>query len=385
MRVVQITRSLDPTRGIAYVAHHLAREFCAAGLPVVSLTWFPASPAVQPGIGECRTAPRLARLMRALRHPHLRLVCEVPLFTLWATLVARRLRQPGDVLLSHGDSLIGDVYVAHSCHRAAVAAKRAQGAWRWMLYPLHGFVLLREAWIFGRGRRPYLVAISRGVAREYQHYYGLPAERIFLIPNGVDRARYRPASDRVALRRELGLPGQERLLLFVANEFERKGLRLVIEGLAACRSGARPILLVVGADRPGAFRERARALGIEARVRFLGPRADLWRLYAACDLFVLLSNYEAFGLVGLEALAAGLPVVTTRVSGLEDYVRHEENGLFVDRDPGAFAAALERLLENEALLARLRANARPSSAGYDWRTIAQRYREAFGRILAEGT
>ena len=384
MRVVQISRSLDPTRGIAYVAHHLAREFSAAGLPVLSLTWFCGAAGAGGGIGECRTSPWLARLSGLLRNPRLRLAVEVPLFTLWASLTARRLRRRGDLLLSHGDSLIGDVYVAHSCHRAAIAAKRAAGERGWMFYPLHWFVLLREAWNFGRRRRPYLVAVSRGVGREYERHYGVPAERIFCISNGVDRARYRPAEDRAALRRELGLPEDERLLLFVGHEFARKGLRLVIEGLAICRPAARPILLVVGADRPGPYRERARALGVGERVRFLGLRSDLCRLYAACDLFALLSNYEAFGLVGLEALASGLPVVTTRVSGMEDYIRDGENGLLVERGARAFASALERLLDDPGLFARLKANARPSSAPYDWVRIAQQYREAFERILAEG-
>ncbi len=384
MRVVQITRSLDPTRGISYVAHHLARELSAAGLPVTSLTWSPSPAAAQGRMGECRTAPRLARLSARVSNPRLRLVFEVPVFTLWASLTARRLRRRGDVLLSHGDSLIGDVYVAHSCHRAAVAVKRRAGERGWVFFPLHWFVLLREAWNFGRGRRPYLVAISRGVAQEYAHYYGVPAERILFIPNGVDRARYRPAEDRAALRRELGLPEHERLLLFVGHEFARKGLRFIIEGMASCRSVAQPVLLVVGADRPGAYRDRARALGLGDRVRFLGPRSDLWRLYGACDLFVFLSNYESCPLVGLEALASGLPILTTRVNGMEDFVRDGENGLFVERDGQAFARALERLLDDEVLFAHLQANARPSSEPYDWPRVAQQYREAFERILAEG-
>jgi len=76
--------------------------------------------------------------------------------------------------------------------------------------------------------------------------------------------------------------------------------------------------------------------------------------------------------------------VTTRVSGMEDYIRDGENGLLVERGARAFASALERLLDDPGLFARLKANARPSSAPYDWVRIAQQYREAFERILAEG-
>jgi UDP-glucose:(heptosyl)LPS alpha-1,3-glucosyltransferase len=220
------------------------------------------------------------------------------------------------------------------------------------------------------------------VGEEYRRYYRFPEDRILFIPNGVDRERYRPVSDRAALRRELGLPERETLLLFVGHEFKRKGLRLILEGMAQCRSATKPVLVVAGGDQPDAYRASARALGIEARVRFLGLRSDAHRLCAASDLFVFLSNYESFGLVGLEALASGLPVITTRVSGMEDYVEDGENGCFTERSAEGFAATLARVLDDPALLERIRAGARPSTESYAWPEIAERYLEAFERILA---
>ncbi len=313
----------------------------------------------------------------------MRLALEVPLFSIWASAQARRLRADHDIVLSHGDSFTGDAFVAHSCHRAAIAAKRAAGGWGWLVNPLHWFVLSRESYNFGRARKPWLVAVSRGVAQEYERFYGIPPGRIVCIPNGVDRERYRPAGDKGALRRELGLPQGERLALFAGHEFARKGLREAIEGVALCRPDARPSLLVAGGDRPDRYRALAHSAGIEERVRFLGPRADLPRLYAACDLFLFLSNYESFGLVGLEALSAGLPVITTRVSGVVDYIREEENGLFVERNGAAVARALERLATDGALFERLRGNARASSEAYDWQLVAARYLTAMERMLAE--
>jgi glycosyltransferase involved in cell wall biosynthesis len=106
---------------------------------------------------------------------------------------------------------------------------------------------------------------------------------------------------------------------------------------------------------------------------------------AASDLFVMLSNYESCPLVGLEALASGLPVITTRVSGMEDYVKEEVNGLFVTRDAKSTAAALERILGDRDLFERLSAAARPSTEDYDWDRIAERYMKLLSEIRRPGS
>jgi UDP-glucose:(heptosyl)LPS alpha-1,3-glucosyltransferase len=190
-------------------------------------------------------------------------------------------------------------------------------------------------------------------------------------------------TDRRALRRQLNLPEEETLLLFVGHEFGRKGLRPIIEGLARCPAAGRTQLLVVGRDDPAPYRRLAASRGLGDRVRFFGPRSDVHRFFAAADLFIFLSNYESFGLVGLEALSSGVPVIASRVSGLEDYVKEGENGLLVERDPESLAQALTRVLNDSELFERLRTGARPSTESYAWSKIADQYLAAFKRIRDE--
>jgi len=221
------------------------------------------------------------------------------------------------------------------------------------------------------------------VADEFRRHHRLPEDRIHFIPNGVDRERFRPAADKAALRRELDLPEEKTLLLFAGHEFARKGLGIILEGMAGCAAAEEAVLLVAGGDDPAPYRERARELGFAERVLFLGAREDIHRLYAAADLFVFLSNYESCPLVGLEALASGLPVITTRVSGMEDYVRDGENGLFTGRNEAEFAAALGRLLGDGDLRARMGDAARASTEGYGWADIAARYIETMKSLGRE--
>jgi UDP-glucose:(heptosyl)LPS alpha-1,3-glucosyltransferase len=380
LKLFQVASALNRKGGIQRVAFALTQRFVAAGVELSTRTLHPVTEPELAGMGRFRASPRLSRLAARLGSPYLVALFVLPLFALIASRDARRRRDA--LRLIHGESFVGDVYVAHSCHRAAVAAKWAAGNRRWLFFPAHWLQLWREAYVFRR-RRPYLIALSEGVAAEFRRWYQLPAEKIFLIPNGVDRDEFAPAPDRATLRERLGLPAEEFLLVFVAHEFERKGLRFILEGMAQSTAAQRPHLLVIGRDEPAPYCALAAELGLAERVHFLGLRENVREYYAASDLFVFLSNYESCCLVGLEALASGLPVVASSVNGIDDYVEDGENGLIVERSAAGLAGALERLLGDPALLARLGDAARPSSAPYEWDAVARRYLEVLERIRVE--
>jgi UDP-glucose:(heptosyl)LPS alpha-1,3-glucosyltransferase len=142
-------------------------------------------------------------------------------------------------------------------------------------------------------------------------------------------------------------------------------------------------LLVVGNDSRSGFRNLAKELGIAERVHFLGARKDLPEIYPAADAFVFPSLYETFALVCLEAMASGLPVLASRVGGIEDYLHDEENGLFIKREGPDIARKLDRVLADNDLHDRLRREGLKTASNYSWDKIAQQYLRLFDQLMME--
>ncbi len=372
---------VDASRGGYFrAAYNLAREFRKRGVGVVNRTLYGAPPNTGDDLGVFRPMPFWAAITSRVSAKHLNLLLEIPVFSLAATWTALRSR---DVVLVHNDSFAGDVFRSPSCHREAVDSKKRKGERRWWFFPLHPFWLFREWFVFGRGRRPFLVAVSRACGEEHRRHYGLDPARIEWIPNGVDRTLFRPAPDRNALRKELGIPTDAFVLLFVGNDFNNKGVSVLIDGVAEAKNSEKVWAAIVGDDVRAPYERRAAQRGVADRVKFFGRRNDAEKFYAASDAFVLLSHYEAFGNVAMESLAAGTPVISTKVGGMLDYIEHEKNGLFVDREGESVARAIDRVVEDVALLTTMRTNARPSTEAYDWGAIAERYLDLLGRVARE--
>ncbi|KPV40328.1 glycosyl transferase family 1 [Thiohalorhabdus denitrificans] len=210
-----------------------------------------------------------------------------------------------------------------------------------------GRVLLRGA--MKRSHRVFAVSASlRALAEDM----GAPAGRTRVIPNGVDAEKFRP-EDRSRARRDLGIPEEAPVLISVGALVERKGFHRVLEVLPALRE-AHPGLqyLIVGGPGPegdlGAYlEERTRQLGLEDTVRFLGPLPPerLRGPLSAADLFVLATSHEGWANVFLEAMACGLPVVTTDVGGNREVVSRREVGRIVPfGDPEELRSQLEEAL-----------------------------------------
>jgi glycosyltransferase involved in cell wall biosynthesis len=224
--------------------------------------------------------------------------------------------------------------------------------------------------------------------------YGVPSARTVRIPGGVDTERFRPAADRDAVRRELGLPREAAVLFTVRNLESRMGLdsllaafaRLARETAAPGRHGPGPVLWIGGeGSRRAELEDQARALGISDRVRFLGfvPEDALPRHYQAADFFVLPTRaLEGFGLVTVEALACGTPVLGTPVGATPEILAPLDSALlFEDESPAAIAAGLERWLrprDPEAALG-LREACRRHAERYRWDHAI----DALERTLAE--
>jgi glycosyltransferase involved in cell wall biosynthesis len=174
----------------------------------------------------------------------------------------------------------------------------------------------------------------------------------------------------------------------------RKGSLTLIEGFAGLRRalpGRRPLLVIGGGatlfdyrDEVDRFWARARELGVAADVRALGPLDDaaVAQAYRAADILAFPSVKEGFGLVPLEALAAGLPVVAASIDVLQAFLRDGRNALLVPPGDGAaLAAALERVAGDPVLAERLRAEGLRTAAGYSWGRAAAAHEPEYARLL----
>lgn len=196
-------------------------------------------------------------------------------------------------------------------------------------------------------RRTRFVAVSQADA-DWLVAQGTPADRIAVIHNGIDTQRFRPA-DRAAARAELGLAPELPLVLVPARLEHRKGQADLLAALPALLARVPGALIWFAGGGPLAtvLPALAAAADLSAAVRFLGPRADIPRLLAAADVMVLPSRMEGLPLAVLEALAAGRPVVATKVGGTGEAVMDGVTGRLVPaRDPAALATALADLLSD---------------------------------------
>jgi glycosyltransferase involved in cell wall biosynthesis len=244
---------------------------------------------------------------------------------------------------------------------------------------------VRTRFMYGRVVRR-AVAIS-GAVRDRLIEGGVPAAMIRTIPSAVDPGALYPQQGRAVLRSEAGLGPDAHLLLAVAALVPRKGVDVLLAALARLAGeGLRPELWIAGQGPARAGLERqARELGLSERVRFLGERDDVADLLAACDVFILPSRREGLGVAALEAMAAGRPVVATRVGGLAEAVVHERTGLLVPpEDPAGLAQALARVLRDPALRARLAAGGPARIAeGFRADDLVNAYEALYFEVLAE--
>lgn len=174
-----------------------------------------------------------------------------------------------------------------------------------------------------------ITSVSNFLREETVHKFGVPPELIEVIPNFVDTDIYRPGKD--SSHRASLAERNEKILMHVSNFRPVKRVQDVIQvfALVSKRIPARLIMIGDGPERPRAM-ERARALGIEDRVVFLGKHASVEELLPYADLFLLTSELESFGLVNLEAMSSGAPVVTSSAGGVAEVVPHGEAGYLFD-------------------------------------------------------
>jgi UDP-glucose:(heptosyl)LPS alpha-1,3-glucosyltransferase len=243
-----------------------------------------------------------------------------------------------DLVQSHERIPGCDIYRAGDGVHATWLELRGRGQGRLArlatgLNPWHGYTLAAEAEMFRDARLKAVVCNSRMVRDDIARRFGVAAEKLHVVYNGIELDAFHPRlreEHRVRLRRELGIAADAPLFLCVGSGFERKGVPQLLEALALS-PGKAANLLVVGKDRQqGRMQRLAALLGLSQRVRFVGGQQDVKPYYGAADAFVLPTLYDPFPNAALEALACGLPVITTTQCGAAELIRAGENGFVCD-------------------------------------------------------
>lgn len=252
----------------------------------------------------------------------------------------------------------------------------------------------KDEWLIGTSREAglrqamsratKLFAVSQALARNVAHALGAAPSKVEVIGNGVDAERFAPV-DRTEARRRLGLPCDVPVLIGVGNLIPSKGFQRVIALLSRLRERYPGLVyLIVGAgDLRASLEAQARQCGVADAVRFCGrqPQEALCWFYGAADVFVLATEFEGWANVFLEAMACGLPVVTTRVGGNAEVVMEPLTGELVDWwNAEAFAEAIERALvrrwDRDAIVEYARANG--------WERRVEQLIVEFTRLTAPG-
>jgi len=214
--------------------------------------------------------------------------------------------------------------------------------------------------------------VSQNVSADLQRFYHVSPACIDVIPNGFDPIQCNPARrarERTRMRASLGLRDDAVVLLFVANEYHRKGLKVLLHAMAALGNDNIRLLLV-GRMPLDSWTGLIDELGLHERVQYCGPTDDVAQYHAASDLFVLPTQYEAFGSVIVEALASGLPVITTALAGAAQAVTPDVNGMLQhDPDDERELLALLRTAVAPGTAQRWSDGAAGSVDGYEWSSV----------------
>ena len=230
-----------------------------------------------------------------------------------------------------------------------------------------------------------LVATDRERDNLVQHY-GAPPETIGVVPCGVNLDFFRPL-DKAAARQQLGFATDESIVLYVGRFAPVKGIDRLMEAIAHLQHHQRLRLVIVGGDGDGApeyknFRRLARKLSVQDSVTFVGriEQDGLPPYYSTADVLAVPSHYESFGLVALESLASGTPVVATKVGAMESILREGETGHVVSNgSPRSIADGIETFISRSH--APSADEVRASVFKFSWASVASAMIDEYTAVL----
>jgi UDP-glucose:(heptosyl)LPS alpha-1,3-glucosyltransferase len=237
------------------------------------------------------------------------------------------------IIQSHDKTLYQDIYRAgDGCHIEWLRQRwKRIGLLRRVsiiLNPYHWLILAMERMIFTGHRFKKVIAISELVKKNIVENYHVDERDIEVIYNGVDLERFNTENRKLyreEVRKNFSIERDEFVVLFVGSGFERKGVEYLLKAVELIPELITVMIVGKGSEK------RLRGFIKKQRVIFCGPRKEIHKYYAASDIFVFPTIYEPFGNVHLEALASGLPVITTRLSGASEIIKDGLQGFVIDK------------------------------------------------------
>lgn len=294
-----------------------------------------------------------------------------------------------DVIIPQGGVHPGSLY--HNAQRYGRGWRRAAYVLGKRVNPKDWLYRAIERQQYDPARGTRVVAVSHLVRRHLEVFRKVASERITVIPNAIDAHRLEvdePAEVRAEFREEIGLGEDELVALFVAHNPRLKGLPALLDGLAdhnRRRPGGRTIhLAVCGGREVEPFRRQAHRLGLDGRVHFLGFREDIRPCFWGSDIFVHPSYYDPCSLVVFEALACGLPVITTTSNGAGEVITPGVEGFILSSPESAdeLSEALEVLSDDRRRRA-MSASARELGQAQSFEVHLGRLVDLFREVAAE--
>jgi len=242
-----------------------------------------------------------------------------------------------------------------------------------------------EGLIFGHNSPKARIVVSESMKREFIRHYGDAAKSIIVIPNGVDLKRFNPANRPVyrdRIRQKHGIYRSDPVLIFAGGDWERKGVPYIIEALRLLLS-PNVKLFISGSGDEKFYSQLAELKQVRERIIFVSGSSNLWEYYAASDVFVFPTIYEPFGLVIVEAMASGLPVITSRLAGAADFITDGVDGLLLSdpSDINDLAAKIELLFSNAELRKTMGERARKTAEKLSWDRVAEKTLEVYNSVL----
>jgi UDP-glucose:(heptosyl)LPS alpha-1,3-glucosyltransferase len=233
---------------------------------------------------------------------------------------------------------------------------------------------------YSKKRRKKIIAVSKIIRNELIKFCQVPRDDIVVIPNGVNLDEFNPKNKKIFrnnIRKTLNIKKDDFVFLFVGNYFRMKGLRFALKAISRIKKKKVKLIVVGGLDAPryqNVFFRLARDTGIKDRVYFLGHTNDVKRFYGASDALILPTIYDAFGLAIIEAMASGLPVITSKSAGAADMIIDNFNGILLE-DPTnvrVMVEKMEALIECPKLCDSIGIESRKTTKIYSWDVVAKK-------------